>query len=87
MDAPVTALRAHLADRLNRVSSGEEVVITDRRLPVARLVGLDSTPLIEQLCQEGLIGRAADSSRVRATAAPRVRASTLVSEHVSAQRR
>ena len=43
MDVAVTDLRAHLSEWLDRVREGDEVVITDRGVPVARLVGLTTT--------------------------------------------
>jgi prevent-host-death family protein len=87
MDVAVTALRAHLGDWLDRARAGEEIVVTDRGVPVARLVGLDATTLIEQLTRDGLISRPSRSPRPRATGRRRVRASGSVSELVSAQRR
>jgi prevent-host-death family protein len=38
MDVGITDLRANLAECLRRVADGEELVITDRGRPVARLV-------------------------------------------------
>jgi prevent-host-death family protein len=43
MDVPVTELRAHLSEWLDRVRSGDEVVVTDRGIPVARLLGMSAT--------------------------------------------
>jgi len=40
MDVAITDLRAHLSDWLERAREGTEVIITDRGLPVARLLGL-----------------------------------------------
>ena len=34
--------------RINK-AAGQEIVVTERGLPVARLVGLDSSPLLERL--------------------------------------
>jgi prevent-host-death family protein len=87
MDVAVTALRAHLGEWLERARAGEDVVVTDRGLPVARLVGLDATTLIEQLTRDGLISRPARSPRPSATGRRRVPARGSVSELVSTQRR
>jgi antitoxin (DNA-binding transcriptional repressor) of toxin-antitoxin stability system len=35
--------------------SGEEVVINDRGVPVARLVGVDAAPILQRLHHEGVI--------------------------------
>jgi len=45
MDVAVSALRAELADWIERARGGEEVVATDRGTPVARLVAIDGAPL------------------------------------------
>jgi antitoxin (DNA-binding transcriptional repressor) of toxin-antitoxin stability system len=43
MDVPVTELRAHLSDWLDRVRAGEEVIVTDRGIPVARQLVLEES--------------------------------------------
>lgn len=83
----MTTLRAHLGDWLDRARSGEEIVITDRGVPVARLIGMDTTTLIERLTQEGLISKPARAQRPQATGRRRVSARGSVSDLVSAQRR
>ncbi|HEY3833600.1 MAG TPA: type II toxin-antitoxin system prevent-host-death family antitoxin [Acidimicrobiia bacterium] len=87
MDVTISALRAHLADWLDCARSGEEVVVTDRGVPVARLVGLDSATVLERLGREGLISRPPGSPRPTAAGRRRVRSSGSVSDLVSAQRR
>src|SRR5271156_4158733 len=49
MDIAVSELRAHLSEYLDRVRAGDEVVITDRGIPVARLLGLTTTATLERL--------------------------------------
>jgi len=87
MDVPVTELRAHLSEWLDRVRGGEEVVVTDRGVPVARLLGLTSTATLQRLAADGVIGR--DVSAQRPVAADRVRPRPRrpVSDHISDQRR
>ncbi len=53
MDVAVSALRAELKTWIDRVREGEEVVVTDRGVPVARLVPVESTDLITDLLREG----------------------------------
>ena len=43
MDVAISELRAHLSEWIDRASRGDEVVITDRGLPVARLLGLGTS--------------------------------------------
>lgn len=63
MDVAVTELRAHLSRWIDAAREGNDVVITDRGTPVARIVGLDSTPLIDRLTAEGVISRPISSTR------------------------
>ncbi len=83
----MSTLRAELADWIDRVREGEEVVVTDRGTPVARLVAVDSAPLLEQLTQRGVLGRPRRAGRPTARGAARVRTRAPVSELVGEQRR
>ena len=87
MDVAVSTLRAELADWIERARRGEEVVVTDRGTPVARLVAVDSAPLLERLTREGVLSRPRRAERPVASGAPRARASRPVSELVAEDRR
>jgi prevent-host-death family protein len=87
MEVSVSALRAELADWVDRVRAGEEVVVTDRGTPVARLVSVDAAPLLEQLTKQGVLSRPRRPGRPTARGAQRVRAEGSVAELVSQQRR
>jgi prevent-host-death family protein len=87
VEVAVSALRAQLGKWVGRARAGEEIVVTDRGVPVARLLGLDSTSVIERLTDEGLVSRPARAQRPRATKRRRVRARGSVSGLVGAQRR
>ena len=87
MDVAVTDLRAHLSVWLDRVRHGDEVVITERGVPVARLLGLNSTTTLERLTAEGVIGRPAAAQRPEATGRPRPRPRRPVTDIISEQRR
>jgi prevent-host-death family protein len=86
VDVAVTELRARLSDWLERARAGQDVIITDRGIPVARLVGLDSAATLERLTAEGVIGKPAAR---RPVAAPRSRPrhKRSLSDTVSDQRR
>lgn len=86
MDVAVTELRAHLSTWLERVRGGDEIVVTDRGLPVARLVAVDSTPLLERLTDRGVIARPTTHIRQTATGRPRVRATESIANLISEQR-
>ncbi len=83
----MSALRAELAGWIERVRAGEEVVITDRGIPVARLLPVDSAPLIEQLTQQGVLAKPRDPHRPTARGSERVTADGSVSDLVGDQRR
>ncbi len=87
MDVAVTDLRAHLREWLDRVRAGGEVVITDRGVPVARLLGLAATPTLERLAAEGVIGRPESARRPIASGRSRPRPRRPLAEIVSDQRR
>jgi prevent-host-death family protein len=87
MDVPVTELRAHLSDWLERVRGGEEVVVTDRGVPVARLLGMSATATLQRLAADGVIGRDVSARRPTATGRERPRARQSASEIISDQRR
>jgi prevent-host-death family protein len=87
MDVTVSTLRAELADWIKRVRAGEEVVVTDRGMPVVRLVAVDTAPLLEQLTRQGVVSRSRRPGRPTASGARRVRARGPVSDLVSEQRR
>ena len=87
MDVAVSALRADLASWLDRVRAGEEVVVTDRGVPVARLLPVDAAPLLEQLTAQGILSRPGQVGRPGATKARRVPARGSVADLVREQRR
>ena len=63
MDVAVTELRAHLGRWIDAARDGNDIVITDRGTPVARIVALDSTPVIDRLTAQGVISRPVASTR------------------------
>jgi prevent-host-death family protein len=87
MDVAVTDLRAHLSEWLDRAREGQELIITDRGVPVARLLGLSTTAALERLAAEGVIGRPAATGRPRASGRSRPRPRRPVADLISEQRR
>lgn len=87
MNVAVTELRARLSHWLGRVQNGEEVVVTDRGVPVARILGLDSSSAIESLHAHGVIAGPARPDRPAATSRPRPTPSRPISDLVGEQRR
>lgn len=87
MNVAITDLRAHLSDWLDQARAGEEIVVTDRGVPIARLIGLDSSLTLERLTLEGLISRPTVSTRIKARGRRRPTPSSSVADLVSEQRR
>lgn len=87
MDVAISALRAELSSWIDRVRAGEEVVVTDRGTPVARLLPVDAAPLLDQLVQRGVLSKPRRANRPAARGAARVHARGPVAELVSDQRR
>ena len=88
MDVSVSALRAELKQWIDRSRAGEDVVITERGIPVARLSRIGSADLIERLEREGLLTAPVGERVVADTAErPGGRAATPVSGLVRRLRR
>ncbi len=86
MDVAISMFRAELSSWIERARAGEEVVLTDRGTPVARLLPVDTAPLLDQLVQRGVLSRPHRADRPAARGAARVRASGPVADLVSEQR-
>jgi len=82
----ISTLRAQLSHWIDRARAGEEVVVTERGTPVARLLPIDSAPLLDRLVQRGVLSRPHRPGRPAARGAQRVRASGPVADLVSEQR-
>jgi prevent-host-death family protein len=87
MDVSITELRANLSLWLDQARSGHEVVITDRGVPVARLMGLNATATLERLTAEGVISRPESGQRPAATGSVRPRPRRPLSDRLSEDRR
>jgi len=87
VDVAVTELRAHLSTWLARVQGGDELVITDRGVPIARLLGVTATATLERLAAEGVIGPPTVAQRPKASGRPRSRARRPLADIISEHRR
>lgn len=86
MDVSVSNLRSHLSDWLDRVQDGEDVVVTERGTPVARIVPVAASTLLADLEKECLIARPSTSDRPRAGEFRRIDAKRSVAQVVTNQR-
>lgn len=87
VDVAITELRVHLARWIAAARDGQDVVITDRGRPVARIVALDSTPVIDRLTAQGIIGRPARTTRPVAGGPHRPAPRLSVADIIGDQRR
>ena len=55
MDVGIRELRADLSRWVRRVRAGQEVVVTDRGTPVARLVPVNGERKIDRLIRAGVV--------------------------------
>lgn len=62
----MSALRAELKSWIEKARAGEEVVITDRGVPVARLSGVETADLVAGLVRDGLLTPAGTERPVHA---------------------
>ena len=83
------ALKANLSALVARVRAGEELVVTDRGVPVARLVPIGADDPLESLIAAGLAERSpAGRRRAVPRAGLRLRGQGLsMADYVSAMRR
>lgn len=86
MQVGVRQLRDELRKWLDMVRRGDEVIVTERGKPIARIIGASSPPLRERLIAERLI-TPAKRSRRRSDAHPKAKGKGSVSDLVAEQRR
>lgn len=87
MDVAVSELRAHLGRWIDAARRGDEVVITDRGTPVARIVAVDAAPVLDRLAARGVIGRPTRMSRPVAGDRERPTPKRPVADRLSDERR
>ena len=87
MGVAISTLRAELSTWIERARSGEEIVVTEPGTPVARLLAVDTAPLLDQLIASGVISKARREDRPAARGVARAHASGPVSELVGEHRR
>jgi prevent-host-death family protein len=87
MDVAISELRANLRACVAEARGGRDVVITERGVPVARLVAVDAEGVLERLEREGILRRPVAASRPVASGRRRVRATGPVSDLVAEHRR
>jgi prevent-host-death family protein len=87
MEVAISELRAHLSDWLERARGGSEIVVTDRGIPVARLLGVDAAETLQRLTAEGLVSPPSSATKPRAKGRRRAKAAVTVADLIGEQRR
>ena len=64
MDITITELRSATKKWVDAAKDGEDVVVTDHGVPVAKLTGVKSSSLLARLEKEGLINPPAEQRAV-----------------------
>jgi prevent-host-death family protein len=86
VEVGIRELKNNLSRYLERVRNGEEVIVTDRGKPVARLAAIDApTSRLDEPIRLGLVQP--PKSKVRHVPGPRIKAKGSVSDLVAEQRR
>lgn len=85
VDVAISELRANLKKFVERAKAGERIVVTERGVPVARLVAADHEELLDRLEREGRVTRA-ERPKSRTSKARRVTATGPVADLVSEMR-
>ena len=83
MAVDMRELKAKLSEYVSRAANGEEIVVTDRGQPVARLVGIAGGSMIERGIEEGWVTPA---SRTRLGPAQRFAASRSLADVLAEDR-
>jgi prevent-host-death family protein len=86
VDVAISELRANLRAFVERAQAGEDIVVTERGVPVARLSPIPSADALERLTREGLVSRPS-ASRPSARGHRRVPSDSSVSDMVGELRR
>ncbi|MGI8574916.1 MAG: type II toxin-antitoxin system Phd/YefM family antitoxin [Egibacteraceae bacterium] len=81
----VAQLRRNLREWVARAQAGEEIVLTDRNQPVARLTGIALPVTLQRLIDEGRVSRPR-RDRPYAQGVQRVHAQRPVSDYVVTER-
>lgn len=81
----IAQLRQNLKNWIARAQRGDEVIVTERGRPVARLTGITTPSALEELMAAGHVSQPR-SARPRAAAQRRVKSTGSVSEYVSSAR-
>lgn len=85
MDVAISELRANLKSYVDRARGGEHVVVTERGVPVARLVPADHEELLDRLEREGVLTRAT-RPKTRSSKGRRVKETGPVADLVTEMR-
>ena len=82
----MSELRANLSHYIDEVRDGAELIVTERGMPVARILGIDAIPAYERLVKEGIIGLPENPGPRRRAVRPTLRADKPISDIIRRHR-
>ena len=85
-EVDITEFGSNMSSWLDEVKAGDEILLTERDVPVARVTGVSGLTAWEQMIREGLIVPAAKKPRTKATDIEKIPATESVSDIVSKHR-
>ncbi|MYF26943.1 MAG: type II toxin-antitoxin system prevent-host-death family antitoxin [Acidimicrobiia bacterium] len=83
MNVGICELKAHLSEYVKKGAAGEQIIVTDRGRPVAKLEGIDGSSIVEKGIAEGWI---TPSTRSGLTPAVRYKSSRRTMEVIDEDR-
>lgn len=83
VDVGISELRSNMREWVERARAGDDVVVTERGVPVVRLVAIGAASLIERLEADGVLSRPEVPVRPQAAGRRRAKATGSVSDLVT----
>lgn len=84
--SPLPNFVRSLREWLDRVRGGEEGIVTERGVPVARMLGISASTTLQRLAADEIIGRDVSARRPTAIGRERRKPRRPISDAISEQR-
>lgn len=85
-EVDITEFSSNMSSWLDEVKAGDEILLTERDVPVARVTGVGGLTAWEQMIREGLIVPATKKPRTKAADIEKIPTSESVSDILSEHR-
>ena len=85
MEVGITEFRSNMSHWLTEIKAGDEILLTERDIPIARIIGVNGLTSWEQMIREGIVTPSTQQKRTKAENIKQISAtgsvSNIVSEH------